>query len=200
MEYATRNDPPAEPSRPTPVRPITGARGGTRASGGTGGNDLEQAITVLRARIDEEFRISERLDSKSRQAFALAAGFFAVVQTVAFGAFAQDNVDGLERFLMLAAAVIAAGAVIVVADRLTNGEELLEEADVTPEAIVGWCEEADDPEYVPARLVRELARMARRRAENNEIRARRYDRVVVSTRWALILAGLELLVAIFVRL
>ena len=50
--------------------------------GGAGGKDLDQAISTLRARVDEEFRIAERLDSKARQAFALAAGFFAVVQTV----------------------------------------------------------------------------------------------------------------------
>src|SRR3954465_14757211 len=97
--------------------------------GGAVSGDIDNALTVLRARIDEEFRITERLDSKSRQAFALTAGFFAVVQTVAFGAFAQATVNGTERVLLLAAAVVAGGALIVVANRLTNGEELLEEAD-----------------------------------------------------------------------
>lgn len=64
-----------------------------------------------------------------------------------------------------------------------------------------WCNEADDdPEYVSARLVSELANMATRRAENNKIRSRYYDRVVFATRWALIFVGAELLTAIFVRL
>jgi hypothetical protein len=124
-----------------------------------------------------------------------------VVQTVAFGGFAQATVTGTERFVLLASAVIAAGSLVVVAHRLTNGEELLEEADVKPMAIVQWCNEAgDDPEYVSVRLVAELAHMADRRAENNAIRGRRYDRVVFATRWALILAGVELLTAIAVRL
>jgi hypothetical protein len=201
MKLATHNDPPGEPPTPTPMRPAGDAPRGTPASGGSGGNDLRQAITVLRARIDEEFRISERLDSKSRQAFALAAGFFAVVQTVAFGAFAQSTVNGTERVLLLAAVVIAGGALVVVAHRLTNGEELLPEADVRPEAVVQWCKEAgDDPESVSRHLVVELALMARRRADNNAGRARSYDRVVFATRWALIFVGLELLTAIAVRL
>jgi hypothetical protein len=42
--------------------------------------------------------------------------------------------------------------------------------------------------------------MATRRAENNKIRSRYYDRVVFATRWALIFVGAELLTAIFVRL
>ena len=166
--------------------------GGASAPGGAGGKDLDQAITVLRARIDEEFRISERLDSKARQAFALATGFFAVVQTLAFGGFAQTTVTPTERVFLLVAAVIAGGCVVVVAHRLANGEELLEEADVKPEAIVEWCDEAgNDAEFVSTRLVSELAHMARRRADNNAIRARNYDAVAFSTRWALILAAVD---------
>jgi hypothetical protein len=127
---------------------------------------LEQAIGVLRARIDEEFRISERLDSKSRQAFALAAGFFAVVQTVTFSAFAQSSVHTGERIVLLAVAFIAGGAVAAVAHRLTNGEELLDEIDIKPETIVQWCNEAGrDSEYVSVRLVGELSGVATRRAE-----------------------------------
>ena len=201
MKLASHNDPSGEPPKPTPMRRTGEDPGATPASGGSGGNDLGQAITVLRARIDEEFRISERLDSKARQAFALATGFFVVVQTVAFGGFAQSTVTTDERFLLLAAAVIAAGSLIVVAHRLTNGEELLEEADVKPQKIVQWCNEADDdPEYVSVRLVSELAHMADRRNENNIIRGRNYDNVVFAARWALILAGVELLTAIAVRL
>jgi hypothetical protein len=142
-----------------------------------------QAIAVLRGRIEEEFRISERLDSKMRQAFALAAGFFAVVQTVTFGSFAQSHVQPGERGLMLAAAIAAGAALVVIAHRVANGEELLEEADVRPEAIVDWCNEAgENEEYVSTRLVSELSYMARRRAENNAIRAKNYDAVASATR------------------
>lgn len=165
------------------------------------GGDLGHAITVLRARVDEEFRISERLDAKSRQAFALSALFFGVVQTVAFGSFAEDSVNGTERVFLLAAVVVAGVALATVAHRLTGGEELQEEADIVPDAIVGWCNEAgDDPEYVSSRLVRELGRVARERTENNATRGRNYDVVVVATRWTLILSGVELAFAIVARL
>jgi hypothetical protein len=169
--------------------------------GGAGGADLDQAIGMLRSRVDEEFKITERLDSKSRQSFALASVFFAAVQTVAFGSFAQSTVNGTEKVLLLIAVVAAGAALVIVAHRLTNGEELLEEADVRPESIEQWCNEAaGDPDYVKVRLVRDLRRMARRRSENNEIRARNYDAVVVATRWALIAAAVELLAGIAVRL
>jgi hypothetical protein len=196
-------------ARPDDPRELEQRRGATRpaasvpapAGQGGGGKDLETAITVLRARIDEEFRISERLDAKSRQAFALAAAFFAVVQTVTFGSFAQSSVSSDEKVGMLAAALIAGLALVVVAHRLTNGEELLDEDDVKPEAIVEWCNEAAGrPEYVSARLVGELAHVARRRADSNVIRDRNYESVAFATRWALILAGVELLVAIIVRI
>jgi hypothetical protein len=194
------HNPPGSSHKPTPTS-RSEAHGGEPASGGAGGNDLGQAITVLRARVDEEFRISERLDSKARQAFALGTGFFVVVQTVAFGGFAQATVNSTERVLLLAGAVVAAGALLIVAHRLSNGEELLDEADFKPEKIVQWCDEAgSDSEYVSVRLVSELAHMTRRRAENNVIRGRNYDKVVFAARWALILAGVELLTAIAVRL
>ena len=186
---------------PTPMRPAGGAPTSVAGQGGTSSKDLEQAITVLRMRIDEEFRITERLDSKARQAFALAAGFFAVVQTVTFGGFAQGDVSSPERVGLLVAAVVAGVGVIVVAHRLTGSEGLLDEDDVTPEAIVQWCNAAgEDPEYVSVRLVGELSRMARSRSKNNEVRTTRYDTVALAARWSLILAGVELLVAIVVRL
>jgi len=161
---------------------------------------LEQAITVLRARIDEEFRIAERLDAKSRQIFALAAGFFAVVQTVTFGSFAQNQITSTDRQIMLAATVIAGLALIGVAYRLVRGETTLLENDIKPESIVAWCNESKgDPEYLPARLVSELSLVARCRSQNNENRNLNYEAVSRMARVALSLAGIELFIAILVR-
>jgi hypothetical protein len=203
MELAARHDDPRQLPGPTPITGRPNAGGGSRAmqTRGGGGKDLEQAITVLRARIDEEFRITERLDSKGRQAFALAAAFFAVVQTVAFGAFAQGDVTANERVWLAGGAVLAGLSLVAIAHRLSHAEGLLEEADIRPDAIVTWANEADgDPEYVSARLVSELANVANRRNENNATRSGKYDRVAAATRLALALTGLELLVAIVVRL
>ncbi|HEX8743597.1 MAG TPA: hypothetical protein VF712_10730 [Thermoleophilaceae bacterium] len=170
---------------------------GTSAGEG-GGKELGHALDVLRARVDEEFRISERLDAKSRQAFALAAFFFAVVQTVAFGAFAQDDVRSLERVFLLAAAVFAGAALAKVAHRVTHGEDLQVESDLDPPAIVEWLRQ--NPDGVSEQLIVELSETAPDRTANNEIRGRNFDGVVDATRLALILAGVELFVAIAVRI
>lgn len=189
------------PIRRTTRGEVTAAPDLPASGGGGQGRDLEAAITVLRARIDEEFRITERLDSKSRQAFALAAGYFAVVQTVAFGAFAATGVTRTERVFVAFAGLVAGVLLLVVAHRLGNGEETLEEIDIDPGRIVTWANDAgEDPEHLPARLVGRLAKVAARRAENNAIRERDYGAVANASRLALICASVELVVGIIVRI
>ena len=168
------------------------------SAGGAGGKGLDHALGVLQSRVDEEFRISERLDTRSRQAFGLAAAFFAVVQTVAFGAFAQEDVTSLERVFMLISAVLGGIALAGVAHRLTHGEQLQDESDIEPDAIIRWLQEK--PNAFTEQLVTELSVTAQARTDNNEIRGRNFEAVVTTTRWTLILAGVELLVAISVRI
>jgi hypothetical protein len=182
------------------VVPVRSPGAEQAGEGGGSADDLEQAITVLRARVDEEFRIAERLDSKQRQAFALASVFFAVVQTVAFGSFAQSNLHTTQRAIIGGLAVVAGLVLITVMNRLNNAEELHPEDDVRPEAVVDWCNEADSPGYVAARLVGELSDVARRRSSSNEARAHNYDMVATATRWSLIVTGVELLIAIALRI
>jgi hypothetical protein len=203
MRAATANgddDQPKHPE-PTPIRP--GAddlqpRGTPPSAPGAGRADLDQAILVLRARVEEEFRISERLDSKSRQAFALAAGFFIVAQTVAFGSF--GSVSGAESALVGVCALLAAFAVYVTGHRLASGEDLLEVRDIRPDAIVEWCDAATDDEYVSVRIVGNLRDVAKDRRENNQIRERNYDRIITAMRWSLVFAMVELFFAILVRI
>ena len=163
-------------TEPTPIRP--GTEGPERASAtptGAGRADLlDHAIGVLRARVEEEFRVTERLDSKSRQAFALAAGFFVIAQTVAFGSF--GSVNGTESVLVGSAAIFAALAVLVTGHHLATGEELQEVRDLRPDAVVDWCKEATDDEYVSARIVtnlRDVAAIPRARELRPRPRSRR---------------------------
>lgn len=183
-------------SQPTPVSNLPAGKPPPAPDG-----ELEQAIGVLRARVDEEFRIAERLDSKTRQAFALAAAFFAVIQTVAFGSFAEGGVTSSERTLLLIAAVVAGVAVSNVAHKAGRAEDLRDEADLSPSRIVDWANHAgSDPEYVRARLLSGLAEVANERTTNNESRATKYDVVADAARLALILSGVELVIAIVARL
>lgn len=201
---ATHHDDPGEPLRPValPDRPASDDVPGMSKEGGDGGRDLSNALTVLRARVDEEFRVAERLDAKARQAFALAAGFFAVVQTVAFGSYQSGGINSDERIWLLGVVIFAGLALVNVAHKLRTSEELRPEADINPEAIIEWWDEApaDDPDYVSLQLLRELARVARERADSNRARQTHYDGVAAAARLALIVAGVELLTAIIVRL
>jgi hypothetical protein len=195
--------PPEPEQRPPVTRLPTGVRGEAKSGGPPAGSEgeLDQAIAVLASRIDEEFRITERLDSKTRQAFALSAGFYAVIQTVAFGSFAQADVSGTERVVLLLCAVAAGGLLARVAHLVTRAEELRGETDIRPSAIVKWANEAgDNPEHVRSQLVTQLSDVAEKRDAENKKRGGRYDAVVDAARLALIAAGVELLVAVAARL
>src|SRR4051794_36183298 len=137
------------------------------------GSRLDLAIAALRARVDEEFRITERLDSKARQAFTLAGGGFAIAQTVAFGSFGQAQIHDAARFATLGVAIIAAIALTLTAHKLTISEDLRREVDVDPAAIERWARELDDKEF-GRRMVVQLRSVAERRHASNEQRAELY--------------------------
>jgi hypothetical protein len=166
---------------------------------GAGRADLEQAVAVLRARVEEEFRISERLDGKARQAFTLAAGFFVVAQTVAIGSFSHP-VDGAKQVLVAVLALISGVLAASTGHRLASGEELVDEADIRPDAIVEWCDTATDDDFVTVRIVSNLRDVANVRRANNELREKRYERVALMMRLTLTFSLVELIFAILVRM
>jgi hypothetical protein len=163
-------------------------------------NDLDRVAGVLRARIDEEFRIAERLDAKGRQAFALAAAFFALVQTVSFGGFAQAEVSHTERVALVVVAAAAAAVLAWVAYRLAIGEALQDEIDVRPERLAEWTDNAEADDYVAGQIVRSLSDVTARRTYNNAIRSRTYDRVQLASGASLATCGIELLLALAIRI
>jgi hypothetical protein len=158
------------------------------------GHRFDLAIGALRAQIDEEFRISERLDGKARQAFALAAAFFAVTQTVAF----RGSLSPEERIAILIVAVPAAILLLVTATAVANLEDLRREKDIEPRAIQEWASEHDDMQFARTMIVH-LREVADRRVESNTHRSALYAKVATRTRWSLILAAVELLLAMVMR-
>jgi hypothetical protein len=84
-------------------------------------------IDTLRGLFQEEFETADRLSGKARQAFALAVGFFALVQTVAFNNFAKASENGSDTKWILIVALIAivpvaiAAGVTIWADSLVPG-------------------------------------------------------------------------------
>lgn len=162
--------------------------------------DLSSALAVLRERIAHEFRITERLEAKSRQAFALAAGFFAIAQAGAFASFGAEAISSTERFVVLGAALLTAISVIAVAARLRAVEELREEDEVLPDTIYAWCRDQTESRSVTAHLVWALSEVAHRRKHNNDGRTREARAVTTASGVALILAAVELALALATRI
>lgn len=100
---------------------------------GGSGPDLTSAgrvVDALKSSADQEFSIAERVSAKARQAFALAAGFFVVAQTVAFGSFESDQLTADEKQTLIYLAIVAAAflalavALALVADALFRSGDL----------------------------------------------------------------------------
>jgi hypothetical protein len=115
-------------------------------------------IDTLRGLFQEEFETADRLSGKARQAFALAVGFFALVQTVAFNNFAKASENGSDTKWILIVALIAivpvaiAAGVTIWADSLVPGRrfplrivEYLLEASYEDRRPTSW----DDDEITP---------------------------------------------------
>lgn len=159
----------------------------------------EIAIAALRARLDEEFKITERLDQKGRQLFALATVLFAVAQAVAFGAFRQSHVSSFGLVSTGIVAIIAVVALVASGHHLANAEEPRPENDIDPAYIQRWVEEQDDQEFGDMMIVH-LREVAERRKASNERRVANYRRIESAARFALLITAFELAVAIAFRL
>jgi len=197
MDSESGDTPPGESTAPLRLAEANEVH---EASGGPYSSELVQMINALRARVDEEYRIMERLDAKARQAFTLVAAFFAVVQAVAFGGFAETGVTTAEGVVLAVLAIIAGVSVGVVGHCLRKEEALQEERDLDPDKILGWWREATGENYVSHRVAVGLAEIAKVRYANNETRAALYKQLDSAARLSLILSLVELIWAIVIRI
>lgn len=69
--------------------------------------DAGRIFEALRSAADQEFTIAERLATKARQGFALAAAFFAISQTVAFSSFEAEQLSHCEKRWLIGLAIAA---------------------------------------------------------------------------------------------
>lgn len=104
------------------------------------GDDNSQfglGLQLLRALADQEVARAETARARSRQAFALAAGFFAVVQTVVYGSFVSRLVtEGHRTGTLIDHTKWAAVALAVCALGLLVAELPLGSRNLTPEVIL----------------------------------------------------------------
>src|SRR2546421_3728197 len=112
-------------------------------------SEVAYLLDTLRALFQEEFETADRLNGKARQAFALAVGFFALVQTVAFNNFAHAAESPTDTKWILIVALVAivpvalSAGVTVWADSLIPGRRF-------PLAIVEYLLEAAYEDRMPA--------------------------------------------------
>jgi hypothetical protein len=125
------------------------------------------------------------------------AALFAIVQTVAFDAFAEAGTAA--RIILALLAIAAAVSVLVVGHHLRNEEELQVERALEPDEILGWWNEATGKNPVALRIARGLAVAANVRAANNAKKVKLYKTLDSRARLSLILTSVELLVAIAVH-
>jgi hypothetical protein len=98
-------------------------------------------------------------------------GFYAVVQTVAFGSFAKNFISGSERSVLLWTAGGAAVLLAICGALLLWADTAYKAVNLTPEGIVGVLNE-DDPDGLSSdeRLVEDLADTVKGLRETNEKR------------------------------
>lgn len=162
--------------------------------------DSRLALDLLRGMADQELARAERFSSQARNGFALAAGFFAVVQTVAFGSFlgAKVTTHELWAIMGLAAAASAllamAGFFVLEVQRTRRGYNL------SPEIVIGVLGERGGEEgAVVDRFVELYAGFVDSLRGLNTLRRDAAGRVRMAVTGSLCLTVLELLVAFWVR-
>lgn len=170
--------------------------------GDNSATQLSILLDAATALIDEEFKRSERLDAKSRNMVTVAGAFFAVVQAVVvgfinetLGATATQPASPFILWLAIAAGVATLGLGIALvwsyeAWRLRDDETLR----------VKTIRDYRDAAYegnpvVGAKLVDAYARIAEKRREVNEERAKAVDAAAIACIIAMLLIGTELVLA-----
>jgi hypothetical protein len=162
--------------------------------------DLDNALLVLRDRVEHEFRRTERLDNKARQAFALVAGFVALTQAAAFASFGEGEIGSGARVAILVAAILTVCALLVTAFLLFNSERLREEGALPIESVAKWCVEPGSDKRITAWLILAHREVGKNRDKSNAIRAARVKLVLAAAAATLVLSALELVLSMAVRI
>jgi len=161
--------------------------------------ELDRILDVLRARIEEEFRLAERLDLKARQVFALAVAAFAGAQAAAYADLANGALLSGEKVVILVVALVAAIALGALTLLVHNYERLRRETDLRPMDILERSVTDTAQNLVSARLIVTLSEIAQSRSVGNDQRAGECRMLARSVRYALLLYIVELGLALAVR-
>src|SRR5664279_635369 len=127
-----------EPERRSGIRqlqPNAGDRG--KGAVGSGSPGATVGLDLMRSLADQEIARAEAARGRSRQAFALAAGIFTVVQTVAYGSFVTKlATEGHRTGTLINHTAWAAVALAVCAATMLAAELPLKSSNMSPERIL----------------------------------------------------------------
>jgi hypothetical protein len=178
--------------------------GGDRDGDRLGGGDppplgLEYLFEITRSEVETQFRISERIDSKARNLFALTAAIFAAAQALALRPDVLRNLeDG--RTGLLTYAIIA--GVLVGLALLTTAFTLFARKDksLEPDPLMDWLNEIDsgdkDEREIAQELISSYITLLRERRARNVDRARDLSFVQFFSVLAIVASMVELIVAL----
>jgi hypothetical protein len=181
-----------DPSNPPPL---------TRSSGsGDGPEGAGRVVDALKSSADQELTIAERISSKARQAFALAAAAFVVAQTVAFGNFEVGNLSTYEKHRMIGLA-IASVVVLTVASFFTiKADATVDSRDLQ----LGQLEDDLNAAYngdpdVTGRIGSYYLGVVRTRRKANDTRRTWYKRTRAAVALSLLATAAELIASLYGR-
>lgn len=184
---------PAEPPAQVPAIP-------RKSGSGTGPGDAGRIVDALKASADTEFQIAERLASKARQAYALAAGVFVVSQTVAFGSFQANKVKPHEQHVLIGFAIGAVVMLAVATWRVLAADDVQSSGDLPLDELVDDLNAAyGGDEDVLGRLGGYYAGVVRTRRDANAIRRTAYKSSRIFVALSLAATVAELVFALIAR-
>jgi hypothetical protein len=167
---------------------------------GSGPGNAAEIVEALKASADQEFQIAERLASKARQAYALAAGVFVVSQTVAFNNFGVAKLSGYEKHTILALAVLAVLALAIATARVLAADDVVASRDLLLEDLMADLNAAyEGDDGVLGRLGGYYAGVVRSRRDANTVRRKAYKSCRTFVALSLATTVLELVFALIVR-
>jgi hypothetical protein len=197
---------PPEPPQPgrEPLRSVQKAdQSGGLAAPGRDGEDpgVSLGIELLRELAGQEVARAETARTRARQAFALAAGFFAVVQTVAYGSYVTSAATKGHRTETLltwtawaALALAVCGVLLVIAELPRKSHNL------TPEIVLETINKPAGGATATGEFTELLALIVKSHRLANRVRFRLVVGTQVFAMAAIVLATSELLVGLHATL
>jgi hypothetical protein len=199
--------PASEPSDPKATPSGETAHGDDHSAAPSSGEaregpqDVSLLVDALKSSAAQEFSIAERLTAKTRQTFALAVGFFTIVQTVAFNSFAQAEISDAEKTRMLVLAISAIACLALAAATTVRADALVASADLDTDEIKRFLKSAyAGDKDIPARLAESYMTIVDTRRKANAVRRDRYRSTVWVAGLSIAITTAELILALVSRI